>query len=106
MPTPPSGQMAPLISGGLDKAVAHSQTAQPYLGIYNGAGANDPFLGLGLPPNTVFFTGLSLFNKSGSNVGQTNGAGMFFTPPLVPALAARAIPPFLRLVSIQHHTPI
>ena len=58
--------------------VADSQTVQPYLGIYNGAGATDPFLGLGLPPNTVFFTGLSL-STGGSNLGQTNGAGMFYT---------------------------
>ena len=58
--------------------VADSQTVQPYLGIYNGSGANDPALGLGLPPNTVYFTGLSL-STGGSNVGQTNGAGMFYT---------------------------
>jgi hypothetical protein len=58
--------------------VADSQTAQPYLGIYNGSGANDPFLGLGLPPNTVYFTGLSL-PTGVNNFGQTNGAGMFYT---------------------------
>src|SRR5580693_4088527 len=51
-------------------AVAQSQTAQPYLGIYGASGANDPVLGLGLPPNTVYFTGLT---GGGS---QTNGAGM------------------------------
>jgi len=58
--------------------VADSQTAQPYLGVYNGTGANDPFLGLGLPPNVVYFTGLSLSTGAG-NFGQTNGAGMFYT---------------------------
>jgi hypothetical protein len=54
-------------------AVAQSQTAQPYLGIYGATGANDPVLGLGLPPNTVYFTGLT------SGGSQTNGAGMFYT---------------------------
>ena len=58
--------------------VADSQTAQPYLGIYGATGANDPFLGLGLPQNVVYFTGLSL-TTGGSNLGQTNGAGMFYT---------------------------
>jgi hypothetical protein len=53
--------------------VAQTQTAQPYLGIYGAAGASDPFLGLGLPPNTVYFTGLT------SGGSQTNGAGMFYT---------------------------
>src|SRR5262245_38821672 len=51
--------------------VANSQTAQPYLGIYQATGANDPFLGLGLPPNTVYFTGLTGTNQ--------NGPGMFYT---------------------------
>jgi hypothetical protein len=51
--------------------VANSQTAQPYLGIYQATGANDPFLGLGLPPNTVYFTGLTGTNQ--------DGPGMFYT---------------------------
>ena len=50
--------------------VAVSQTAGPYLGIYGNTGANDPFLGLGLPPNTVYFTGFS--------PNQT-APGMFYT---------------------------
>ena len=36
--------------------IAVSQTAGPYLGIYQATGANDPTLGLGLPVNTVYFT--------------------------------------------------
>jgi hypothetical protein len=51
--------------------VANSQTAQPYLGIYGATGANDPYLGLGLGPNTVYFTGLTGTNQS--------GPGMFYT---------------------------
>jgi len=50
--------------------VAVTQTAGPYLGIYGNAGANDPFLGLGLPVNTVYFTGFS--------PNQT-APGMFYT---------------------------
>ncbi len=58
--------------------VADSQTAQPYLGMYQATGANDPALGLGLPVNTLFFTGLTA--SAGANyLGQTNGAGMFYT---------------------------
>ena len=48
--------------------VAVTQTAGPYLGIYGNAGANDPFLGLGLPVNTVYFTGLT---ASAAPTGQT-----------------------------------
>jgi hypothetical protein len=51
--------------------IARSQTAQPYLGIYGATGASDPANGLGLPPNTVYFTGLT-------GTSQT-GAGMFYT---------------------------
>ena len=58
--------------------VAASQTAQPYLGIYQASGASDPALGLGLPQNVAFFTGLSLSTGAGS-IGQTNGPGMFYT---------------------------
>jgi hypothetical protein len=39
-------------------AVATSQTAGPYLGIYQATGANDPANGTALPANTVYFTGL------------------------------------------------
>jgi hypothetical protein len=63
------------VNGGLPlvgwTGVAQSQTAQPYLGIYNGAGANDPANGLGLTPNTVYFTGLTGTNQI--------GPGMFYT---------------------------
>ena len=51
--------------------VCRSQTAKPYLGIYGATGASDPANGLGLPPNTVYFTGLT-------GTAQT-GAGMFYT---------------------------
>src|SRR5579862_2194798 len=50
-------------------AVAASQTAGPYVGIYTATGASDPTLGLALPPNTVYFTGFQ----------TTNLAGMFYT---------------------------
>src|SRR5690348_11175515 len=50
-------------------AVAASQTAGPYVGIYTATGASDPNLGLALPPNTVYFTGFQ----------TTNQAGMFYT---------------------------
>jgi len=44
----------------------------PYYGIYNAGGATDPGLGLGLPPNTMYFTALT-----GTN--QLGGPGMFYT---------------------------
>jgi hypothetical protein len=50
--------------------VAVSQTAGPYMGIYQATGASDPALGLGLPINTVYFTVLL--------PTQTNAA-MFYT---------------------------
>src|SRR6266446_1881199 len=50
--------------------VAVSQTAGPYLGIYQATGASDPGSGSVLPVNTVYFTVL--------NPNQTN-AGMFYT---------------------------
>jgi len=50
--------------------VAVSQTAGPYLGIYQATGANDPATGEALPVNTVYFTILT--------PSQTN-AGMFYT---------------------------
>jgi hypothetical protein len=49
--------------------IAASQTAGPYLGIYQATGASDPALGLGLPVNTVYFTGFQ----------STNLAGMIYT---------------------------
>jgi len=51
--------------------IARSQTAAPYLGIYQATGANDPALGLGLPVNTVYFTTLVGTNQV--------GPGMFYT---------------------------
>jgi arabinogalactan endo-1,4-beta-galactosidase len=50
--------------------VAVSQTAGPYLGIYQAAGATDAGTGAALPVNTVYFTSLL--------PNQTN-AGMFYT---------------------------
>ncbi len=50
-------------------AIAASQTAGPYVGIYTATGASDPTLGLSLPANTVYFTGFQ----------STNLAGMFYT---------------------------
>ena len=58
--------------------VAQSQTAQPFLGTFAATSPNDPTLGLPLPPNVVFFTGLSLPSTTGAP-GQTNGPGMFYT---------------------------
>ncbi len=60
--------------------VADSQTAQPFLGIFqqSNPNASSVNLGIGLPTNIVFFTGLTL--PAGiANRGQTNGAGMFYT---------------------------
>jgi hypothetical protein len=50
-------------------AIAASQSAGPYVGIYTATGANDPTLGLALPANTVYFTGFQ----------STNLPGMFYT---------------------------
>ncbi|MGA9777102.1 MAG: hypothetical protein WBS33_02415 [Verrucomicrobiia bacterium] len=50
-------------------AIATSQTAGPYVGIYTATGASDPTLGLALPANTVYFTGFQ----------TTNLPGMFYT---------------------------
>jgi hypothetical protein len=46
----------------------------PYYGIYLAAGANDPALGLGLPVNTVYLTGLS-----GASTNQLGGPAMLYT---------------------------
>ena len=50
--------------------VAVSQTAGPYMGIYQASGASDPALGLGLPVNTVYFTVL---------LPNQTTPGMFYT---------------------------
>ncbi len=50
--------------------IAVSQTAGPYLGIYQNTGANDPTNGIALPINTVYFTVL--------RPNQT-APGMFYT---------------------------
>src|SRR5208282_4326871 len=55
--------------------VAVSQTAGPYLGIYQATGASDPASGAILPVNTVFFTVL-LPNQTAPGMFYTvNGAG-------------------------------
>jgi hypothetical protein len=46
----------------------------PYYGIYGATGANDPGLGLGLPVNTVYLTGLS-----GTSTNQLGGPAMLYT---------------------------
>ena len=46
----------------------------PYYGIYGATGANDPALGLGLPVNTVYLTGLS-----GTSTNQLGGPAMLYT---------------------------
>lgn len=46
----------------------------PYYGIFGGTGANDPALGLGLPVNTVYLTGLS-----GTSTNQLGGPAMLYT---------------------------
>jgi hypothetical protein len=53
-------------------AVAGSQTAAPYLGIYVATGANNPATGEPLPPNTVYFTDLL-------DAGVQTLPGMFYT---------------------------
>jgi len=55
--------------------VAVSQTAGPYLGIYQATGASDPALGLGLPVNTVYFTIL---------LPSQTAPGMFYTTDVTP----------------------
>src|SRR5208337_875439 len=45
-----------------------------YYGIYGATGANDPALGLGLPVNTVYLTGLS-----GASTNQLGGPAMLYT---------------------------
>ena len=46
----------------------------PYYGIYGASGANDPGIGLGLPVNTVYLTGLS-----GTSTNQLGGPAMLYT---------------------------
>jgi len=46
----------------------------PYNGIFPASGATDPDLGLGLPPNTVYLTGLS-----GATTNQLGGPAMIYT---------------------------
>ncbi|HEY1789234.1 MAG TPA: immunoglobulin domain-containing protein [Verrucomicrobiae bacterium] len=67
-------------------AVATSQTAGPYLGIYQATGANDPATGTALPVNTVYFTTL-LPNQTApgmfyttNTAGPGSGGDMGFTP--------------------------
>jgi Immunoglobulin I-set domain len=58
-------------------AIAASQTAGPYVGIYTATGASDPTLGLALPPNTVYFTGFQTTNRAGMfYTTDTSGAGV------------------------------
>ena len=56
--------------------VAVSQTAGPYLGIYQAAGASDAGTGAALPVNTVYFTSL---------LPNQTTAGMFYTTSSVGA---------------------
>ncbi len=57
-------------------AIAASQTAGPYVGIYTATGASDPTLGLALPPNTVYFTAFQSTNRAGMlYTTDTSGAG-------------------------------
>jgi hypothetical protein len=51
--------------------IAVSQTAGPYLGIYQATGASDPGQGIALPVNTVYFTTLNPANQT--------APGMFYT---------------------------
>jgi hypothetical protein len=46
----------------------------PYYGIYQTSGANDPVLGLGLPVNTCYMTGLA-----GTGTNQLGGPAMMYT---------------------------
>ncbi|MFZ0826332.1 MAG: hypothetical protein WAO02_02820 [Verrucomicrobiia bacterium] len=55
--------------------VAVSQTASPYMGIYQATGASDPALGLGLPLNTVFFTILLPNQTSAGMLYTTDASG-------------------------------
>jgi len=56
-------------------AVAVSQTAGPYVGIYQATGAGDPALGLGLPINTVYFTVLLPNQTTPGMFYTTDGSG-------------------------------
>ena len=55
--------------------VAVSQTAGPYLGIYQATGANDPATGSILPVNTVYFTTLLPTQTAPGMFYTTNSAG-------------------------------
>ncbi len=65
-------------------AIATSQSAGPYVGIYTATGASDPTLGLALPANTVYFTGFQTTNLPGmfyttSAAGSGSGGNSSFT---------------------------
>ncbi|HWD21217.1 MAG TPA: immunoglobulin domain-containing protein [Verrucomicrobiae bacterium] len=55
--------------------VAVSQTAGPYLGIYQATGASDPASGAALPANTVYFTTLSPTQTTPGMIYTTDTAG-------------------------------
>ncbi len=55
--------------------VAVSQTAGPYLGIYQASGASDPATGAALPANTVYFTTLSPSQTAPGMIYTTDSSG-------------------------------
>lgn len=76
--------------------VATSQSAGPYLGIYQASGANDPASGTALPVNTVYFTGLlpndaspGMFYTTDTSGGGSGGDSSFtdISPTLYTNLA-------------------
>ncbi len=57
-------------------AVAPSQTAGPYIGIYQNPGSSDGGTGNPLPQNTVYFTVFQAGQTQGGIIYTTNGAGL------------------------------